>query len=143
MHRHLEGTSSQLPVQKDTGISLQSTRRPAQAVGGTQRSPAASGGSAPPLNRLQRELLASFADAGGDLGDGAACRRLFGWVEVRLPLLPDQAHRAMELVWGADTATPYRHLAWQLNVSEPAFRQLVSRGKCWFRKAIQRQTWEG
>jgi hypothetical protein len=100
MHRHLEGTSSQLPVQKGTGISLQSTRRPAQAVGGTQRSPVASGGSAPPLNRLQRELLASFADAGGDLGDAAACRRLFGWVEVRLPLLPERVHGAMELVWG-------------------------------------------
>lgn len=98
------------------------------------------------MNSVQRRLFRAFVDSGGDLTHEVHVERLIQQVNANVWVMPSKVKRALQLALHADERLHYGDLARQLSgeegeVSEPAFRQRVSRGVRVLESAIRARRW--
>lgn len=99
------------------------------------------------MNSVQRRLFRAFVQAGGDLTRDGEVDRLIQQVNASVWVMPPKIKRALELALHADERQRYGDLVSQLSleeqgeVSEPAFRQRVSRGLRMLEGEIRSRTW--
>jgi hypothetical protein len=98
------------------------------------------------MNSVQRRLFRAFVESGGDLTHEALVDRLIQHVNASVWVMPPKVKRALQLALHADEQLHYGDLAERLSgeegiVSEPAFRQRVSRGVRVLESAIRARRW--
>jgi len=100
------------------------------------------------MNSVQRRLFRAFVESGGDLTHEAHVDRLIQQVNANVWVMPPKVKRALQLALHADEQLHYGDLAERLSseegeggVSEPAFRQRVSRGVRVLESAIRSRRW--
>lgn len=98
------------------------------------------------MNSVQRRLFRAFVESGGDLTHEAHVDRLIQQVNANVWVMPPKVKRALQLALHADERLHYGDLAQRLSseegcVSEPAFRQRVSRGVRALESAIRARRW--
>jgi hypothetical protein len=98
------------------------------------------------MNSVQRRLFRAFVESGGDLTHEAHVDRLIQHVNANVWVMPPKVKRALQLALHADDQLHYGDLAERLSseegeVSEPAFRQRVSRGVRALESVIRARGW--
>jgi hypothetical protein len=98
------------------------------------------------MNSVQRRLFRAFVESGGDLTHEAAVDLLIQQVNANVWVMPPKVKRALQLALHADEEVHYGDLAQRLadeegEVTEPAFRQRVSRGVRVLESAIRSRQW--
>jgi hypothetical protein len=98
------------------------------------------------MNSVQRRLFRAYVESGGDLTHEADVDRLIQHVNANVWVMPPKVKRAVQLALHADDSLHYGELAQQLSgeegdVSEPAFRQRVSRGVRVLESIIRSRRW--
>lgn len=101
------------------------------------------------MNSVQRRLFRAFVESGGDLTHEAHVERLIQQVNANVWVMPPKVKRALQLALHADEELHYGDLAERLSseegeegeVTEPAFRQRVSRGVRVLESAIRARRW--
>lgn len=99
------------------------------------------------MNSVQRRLFRAFVESGGDLTHEAHVDRLIQHVNAQVWVMPPKVKRALQLALHADEQLHYGDLAEKLSseeaeeVTEPAFRQRVSRGVRVLESAIRTRRW--
>jgi len=99
------------------------------------------------MNSVQRRLFRAFVESGGDLTHEATVDRLIQQVNASVWVMPPKIKRALQLALHAEEQLRYCDLAERLSseeaaeVSEPAFRQRVSRGVRVLETAIRAGQW--
>jgi hypothetical protein len=99
------------------------------------------------MNSVQRRLFRAFVESGGDLTHEGTVDRLIQQVNANVWVMPPKIKRALQLALHAEEQLRYGDLAERLSseesegVSEPAFRQRVSRGVRALETAIRAHRW--
>ena len=99
------------------------------------------------MNSVQRRLFRAFVESGGDLTHEAAVDLLIQQVNASVWVMPPKVKRALQLALHAEDQLCYSDLAKQLSgeeaesVTEPAFRQRVSRGVRALETVIRTRRW--
>ena len=99
------------------------------------------------MNSVQRRLFRAFVESGGDLTHENTVDRLIQHVNASVWVMPPKIKRALQMALHAEEQLRYGDLAVQLSgeesegVSEPAFRQRVSRGVRVLESTIRARRW--
>ena len=98
------------------------------------------------MNSVQRRIFRAFVESGGDLSHEMDVERLIQQVNANVWVMPPKVKRALQLALHAEEQVHYGDLAQRLageegSVSEPAFRQRVSRGVRVLESAIRERCW--
>jgi hypothetical protein len=99
------------------------------------------------MNSVQRRLFRAFVESGGDLTHEAAVDLLIQHVNTSMWVMPPKVKRALQLALHAEERLCYGELAEQLSseeaevVTEPAFRQRISRGVRALEAVIRARPW--
>ena len=98
------------------------------------------------MNSIQRRLFRAYVESGGDLTHEGDVDRLIQHVNANVWVMPPKVKRALQLALHADECLHYGDLARELTgeegeVSEPAFRQRVSRGVRVLESVIRSRRW--
>ena len=99
------------------------------------------------MNSVQRRLFRAFVESGGDLTHEGTVDRLIQHVNASVWVMPPKIKRALQLALHAEEQLRYGDLAETLSgeesdgVSEPAFRQRVSRGVRVLESTIRARRW--
>jgi hypothetical protein len=101
------------------------------------------------MNSVQRRLFRAFVESGGDLTHEGSVDRLIQHVNASVWVMPPKVKRALQLALHAEDRLCYADLAEQLSgeeaelVTEPAFRQRVSRGVRALEAVVRALRWDG
>lgn len=100
------------------------------------------------MNSIQRRVLRAFVESGGDLAEPVQVERLVRYVETSVALLPPKVRASVEMAWACPQVLDYDAIARelsvreQLNVTNLAVRQRVSRGLRLLEGLIRRRSWD-
>lgn len=101
------------------------------------------------MNSVQRRLFRAFVESGGDLTHEGSVDQFIQQVNAAVWVMPPKVQRALQSALHAEERLCYGDLAERLSreeaevVTEPAFRQRVSRGVRALEATIRARRWDG